>query len=108
MVATALSTVVPVFRALGEPSRARIIAALIEREGAATVGQLQEDVKLPQSTVSRHLRVLLDAGILSSTRSGTQRIYRLDIQEHALATVEQLTARVRACQASPGENAAER
>ena len=64
------------------------------------MGELQHDVELPQSTVSQHLRVLLDAGIVSATQSGTQRIYRLDVQEYALLAVEHLTAAVRTCQAN--------
>ena len=105
MVADALNAAVPVFRALGEPSRALLVAALIEHQGAATVSELQQTVSLPQSTVSRHLRVLLDAGIVSVTRNGTQRSYRLDVQPEALAAVEGLTVAVRACQA-PNSNPA--
>lgn len=98
MVSDALNAAIPVFRALGEPSRALIVASLIKRQGPSTVGELQRAVGLPQSTVSRHLRVLLDAGIVSVTRNGTQRSYRLDVQPDALAAVEGLTAAVRACQ----------
>ncbi|MFC6355877.1 ArsR/SmtB family transcription factor [Luethyella okanaganae] len=97
MVVDALDAAVPIFRALGEPSRGQITAALIECEGAATVGELQQAVNLPQSTVSRHLRILLDAGIVSVTRNGTQRIYHLDVQPEVLAAVEDLIAAVRAC-----------
>ncbi|WP_223227703.1 ArsR/SmtB family transcription factor [Leifsonia xyli] len=100
MIADTLNAVVPVFRALGEPNRARLVAALIERSGSASVGELQHAVGLPQSTASRHLRVLLDAGIVSATHLGTQRIYSLGIQESALSAVESLTTAVRSCQPS--------
>lgn len=98
MIAEVLNAAVPAFRALGEPSRALIIAALIEREGSATVGELQRAIEIPQSSVSRHLRVLLDAGLVRVTRNGTQRTYQLDVAEDVLAAVEGLTAAVRSCQ----------
>ena len=98
MITQTLDAAMPIFRALGEPSRARIVAALIERKGAATVGDLQETVEMPQSTVSRHLRVLLDAGIVSVTRNGAQRVYQLDVHRDALVAVETLVLAVRSCQ----------
>lgn len=98
MFVDALNDALPVFRALGELSRARIVGALIEREGTATVGEIQEAVEMPQSTVSRHLRILLDAKLLRVTRNGTQRAYHLDVQPEALIAVEKLIAEVRACQ----------
>ncbi|HMR48047.1 MAG TPA: metalloregulator ArsR/SmtB family transcription factor [Arachnia sp.] len=103
MVVDALNDALPIFRALGEPSRARIVAALIEREGAATVGQIQDAVGMPQSTVSRHLRILLDSRLLRVTRNGTQRSYHLDVQPEALAAVERLIAEVRACQTAESD-----
>lgn len=99
MIADKLSMAIPVFRALGEPSRVRIVAALIERQGIATVGELQRAVELPQSTVSRHLRVLLEAELVSVSRDGTQRLYRLNVPAEVLGAIEALVAEVRACQA---------
>ncbi len=98
MVIDTLNAALPIFRALGEPSRARIVVALIERDGTATVGQIQQAVDMPQSTVSRHLRILLDSKLLRVTRNGTQRTYHLDVQPDALTAVENLVAEVRACQ----------
>lgn len=100
MIADSLNDLLPIFRALGEPSRTHIVTALIERGGAATVGQIQEAVGMPQSTVSRHLRILLDSKLLRVTRNGTQRSYRLDVQPEALAAIETLIAAVRTCQAA--------
>ncbi len=58
---------------LGEPTRLRILRVLDGRE--MPVLELCEVLALPQSTVSRHLRVLTDAGWLASRRSGTQSLY---------------------------------
>ena len=53
--------------------RGRLLLALDGRE--LTVGEFCEVVQLPQSTVSRHLKTLLDSGWVSSRREGTNRFY---------------------------------
>ncbi|HSJ17637.1 MAG TPA: metalloregulator ArsR/SmtB family transcription factor [Solirubrobacterales bacterium] len=56
------------FRVLGEPMRIKLLDHL--REGEATVGGLVEATGASQQNVSRHLRVLLDAGLVSRAREG--------------------------------------
>lgn len=51
-----------IFRALGNPARVRIVTELAKR--GCTTGALVELLPLAQSTVSQHLRVLKDAGII--------------------------------------------
>lgn len=58
---------------LAEPIRVRILRALDGRE--LSVLDLCDVLALPQSTVSRHLKVLADRGWLASRRSGTQSLY---------------------------------
>ncbi len=58
---------------LAEPTRLRILRALERTE--LSVLELCEVLALPQSTVSRHLKVLADLGWLASRRSGTQSLY---------------------------------
>jgi SAM-dependent methyltransferase len=58
---------------LADPTRLRILRALEKRE--LSVLELCEVLALPQSTVSRHLKVLADAGWLAGRREGTQRRY---------------------------------
>jgi ArsR family transcriptional regulator len=58
---------------LAEPTRLRILRALEKQE--LSVLELCEVLALPQSTVSRHLRLLAERGWLSSRRSGTQSLY---------------------------------
>lgn len=68
----------PIFQrltTLADPTRGRLLRLLERRE--LTVGELCAAVQLPQSTVSRHLRVLLDEGWLASRSEGTSRFYRL-------------------------------
>lgn len=68
----------PVFgrlAALSDPIRARLLAALERHE--LSVGELHRALQLPQSTVSRHLRALADAGWVSSREDGTSNRYRI-------------------------------
>lgn len=66
--------------ALSDPIRARLLAALERHE--LTVGELHRALQLPQSTVSRHLRALADAGWVSSREDGTSNHYRIARRAH--------------------------
>jgi len=57
------------FRVLGEPTRIRLLDSL--RAGSATVGELQRATGCSQQNVSKHLAVLLRAGLVSRSREGT-------------------------------------
>jgi ArsR family transcriptional regulator len=61
---------------LADPARGRLLLLLEPRELA--VGDLADALQLPQSTVSRHLRALLDGGWVTSRAEGTSRLYRAD------------------------------
>lgn len=64
------------FTALAQPTRRQILDAL--RDGEQPVGALVGALELAQPTVSQHLRVLRDAGLVRVRRAGQQRLYRLD------------------------------
>ena len=64
------------FKAFGEPTRLRILSFLTTKP--LTVNDIAEKVGLSQSTVSRHLAVLRDAGILTDRRDGQQVYYSLN------------------------------
>lgn len=61
--------------ALADPARLRLLALLAERE--LSVSDLAEILQLPQSTVSRHLRVLADGGWVGARGEGTANLYRM-------------------------------
>lgn len=61
--------------ALTEPVRCRILLLLERQE--LTVGELCSILQLPQSTVSRHLKTLGEAGWVASRKDGTSRFYHL-------------------------------
>jgi SAM-dependent methyltransferase len=63
------------FSALADATRCRMLRALEGHE--LTVSEVCAVLQLPQSTVSRHLRMLSDAGWVSSRRDGTSRYYAL-------------------------------
>lgn len=70
------------FDALGDPTRLRLLR-LLERHELG-VAELCGVLQLPQSTVSRHLKVLADAGWLRGRSEGTNRLYRMPPREDAL------------------------
>jgi len=69
------ATVFDTLSALADATRSRLLLALDRHE--LTVGELCAVTQLPQSTVSRHLRILNDQGWVSSQAAGTSRQYRL-------------------------------
>ena len=73
------------FLALADPVRRRIVARL--SRGPATVNELAEPFAITLQAVSRHIRVLEDAGLVTRTRDGQRRPVHL-----APAALEPLTA----------------
>ena len=65
-----------VFKALGHPTRLAIIDMLAE--GERCVCEIDAQIDADMSTVSRHLSVLRNVGILSSDKRGNQVFYRLE------------------------------
>ncbi len=63
------------FRCLGEPMRVRLLDRL--RDGEATVRELQDATGASQQNVSKHLGVLLGAGMVSRTKEGTRSSYAI-------------------------------
>lgn len=63
------------FDVLAEPTRRAILSLLIADE--SSVGDLERRLRLPQPTVSKHLRVLRDAGLVEATVDAQRRIYRI-------------------------------
>ena len=63
------------FRVLGEPMRIKLLDRL--RDGEATVGELQEALGASQQNVSKHLGVLLQAGMVARAQRGTSAVYSI-------------------------------
>jgi ArsR family transcriptional regulator len=62
--------------ALGEPARL-VLVRLLARHGTLCVCELQAALRLAQPTVSHHLKVLREAGLVEAERRGTWVYYRL-------------------------------
>jgi len=62
------------FNAVAEPRRREILLYLADEERA--VGKIVEDLDLAQPSVSKHLRVLRDTGLVKARREGRHMIYR--------------------------------
>jgi DNA-binding transcriptional ArsR family regulator len=61
------------FRVLGDPTRIRLLDLLRERD--ATVSELHDAIGASQQNVSKHLGVLLQAGVVTRTKEGTSARY---------------------------------
>lgn len=66
-----------VFKALGHPTRLAIVDMLVA--GERCVCEIHEDSDIDISTISRHLAVLRNVGILSSEKRGNQVYYKLEV-----------------------------
>jgi len=75
------------FRVIGEPMRIRLLDRL--REGEATVHELTEALGASQQNVSKHLQLLLEAGIVGRRKQGNNAYYGI-VDEGVLALCEQV------------------
>jgi DNA-binding transcriptional ArsR family regulator len=64
-----------VFEIIAEPNRRAILGLLVSSE--RSVGEIEHQLGIPQPTVSKHLRVLREAGFVESTVDAQRRLYRL-------------------------------
>lgn len=63
------------FAILAEPNRRAILNLLVSSE--RSVGELERQLRMPQPSVSKHLRVLREAGFVESRVDAQRRVYRL-------------------------------
>src|SRR5678816_4504239 len=64
-----------VFEIIAEPNRRAILGLLVSSQ--QSVGEIERRLHMPQPTVSKHLRVLREAGFVESTVDAQRRLYRL-------------------------------
>jgi DNA-binding transcriptional ArsR family regulator len=64
-----------VFEIIAEPNRRAILSLLVLSQ--QSVGEIERQLRMPQPTVSKHLRVLRDAGFVESTVDAQRRLYQL-------------------------------
>jgi DNA-binding transcriptional ArsR family regulator len=64
-----------VFEIIAEPNRRAILSLLLSSQ--QSVGDIERQLRMPQPTVSKHLRVLREAGFVEATVDAQRRLYRL-------------------------------
>ncbi|MGH8871349.1 MAG: ArsR/SmtB family transcription factor [Acidimicrobiia bacterium] len=64
------------FAALGDPNRRAIVELLAE--ASRSVNEIAGELPISRPAVSRHLKLLKDAGLVVAVAEGTRRLYRLD------------------------------
>ena len=78
------------FEALGDPHRREILSLL--GAGGRSVREFAEELPISRPAVSRHLRLLKNAGLVVEEPQGTRRIYRL--HDEGIAAVQEYLTRV--------------
>lgn len=66
----------PLFAALGDETRLRVVARLCE-EGPLSIAKLTDGGEVTRQAVTKHLRVLADAGLVKGSRTGREAVYEL-------------------------------
>jgi DNA-binding transcriptional ArsR family regulator len=66
-----------VFKALADPTRRRLLDMLFARDGR-TLTELESEVEMTRFGVAKHLRVLQDAGLVVTRRSGREKLHFLN------------------------------
>jgi DNA-binding transcriptional ArsR family regulator len=67
----------PLFAALGDETRLRIVTRL-SAQGPMSIVRLTKGIAVSRQAVSKHLRVLADAGLARSVRAGRERVWQLE------------------------------
>jgi DNA-binding transcriptional ArsR family regulator len=92
--ARALRDAAPVFAALGDETRLRIVARLCD-EGPQSIARLTDGADVTRQAVTKHLRVLADAGVVRGSRDGRESVWEIepDRLEVARRSLEIVSAR---------------
>jgi hypothetical protein len=75
-----LSECIPIFTMLQDESRQQILMLLFDNK-EMTVSEMTDNLELSRPAVSHHMKLLLDAGLVSVKKSGKERIYSLNLKK---------------------------
>jgi DNA-binding transcriptional ArsR family regulator len=92
--AAAVDQAAPVFAALGDQTRLRLVARL-GREGPLSIARLTERADVTRQAVSKHLRVLAEAGLARGVRQGREQVWQLQPEplDEARRSLERIAQR---------------
>lgn len=82
---TAALSAAPLFSALGDPNRLRIVVRLCD-DGPSSTSQVTQAVSVTRQAATKHLQLLEAAGLVSSSRRGRERIWILQTKPLADAS----------------------
>ena len=83
-----MNTLVKILKALAEPSRLRLL--VLCNQGEFSVSELVYILGQSQPRVSRHLKILCDAGLLQKIREGSWMLYRITSETEAAAIAQKI------------------
>lgn len=89
--ANAVAATASLFKALGDPQRVRVVNLLTNAGEPVCVCDITDSLGLSQSTVSFHLKKLVDAGLLRREQKGTWAYYSID--PGAMSTLRTVVSR---------------
>jgi DNA-binding transcriptional ArsR family regulator len=92
--ARTLRETAPVFAALGDETRLRLVARLCD-EGPQSIAKLTDGSEVTRQAVTKHLRVLEDAGVVRGTRDGRESVWQIEPRrlETARRSLDLISAR---------------
>jgi DNA-binding transcriptional ArsR family regulator len=90
---TRVIKIAPAFAALGDPIRLTILARL-SGDGPLRTIKLKQDIKLSRQGLTKHLWILVEAGLVRSDRVGRDRLWRIETDQlaKARAYLDQISA----------------
>jgi DNA-binding transcriptional ArsR family regulator len=77
MTALAVKQSAPVFAALGDPTRLRLVARLAQGE-PLSIRELTDGERVTRQAITKHLEVLAEAGLVTDRKRGRERLYVLE------------------------------
>jgi DNA-binding transcriptional ArsR family regulator len=88
-----LTAAAPVFAALGDPTRLRVVARLCA-DGPLSIARLTDGAKVTRQAITKHLHSLAGAGLVRGRRNGRERIWELQPErlEIAQRSLDQISA----------------
>jgi DNA-binding transcriptional ArsR family regulator len=75
----ALRNTAPIFAALGDETRLRLVAALCAG-GAMSITQLTSGTQITRQAVTKHLHVLAEAGLVRDVKTGRERLWEFELE----------------------------
>lgn len=71
------TNLISIFSALADPTRFAVVSKLLE-DGETPAGELHSIADISAPAISRHLKVLKDAGVITQRKAGTNRLYSVN------------------------------